>query len=83
MRRKPSSFGTEAMSMWIMLFGGGVVLLMGIYLMLTNSATSGITGAGRTGVGGGDPVTMPGWGVTLLGALMFIPGLVQYVSSKK
>jgi hypothetical protein len=71
------------MGMWIALMGGGVVLLMGIYLMLTNGSASGITGAGRMGVGGGDPATLPGWGMLILGAVMFIPALIWFFSSKR
>lgn len=82
MKRRYGTHGTEAVGMWIMLWGGCSILLIGIYLTLTNTADVGITGAGRTGVGGGDTFIMPGWGGLLLGSLMFVPGLIWHITPK-
>lgn len=72
----------DAMSMWIMLLGGGAILLIGVYLVMTANNASGVVVGSRTGVGNGEPVAIPGWGFVLIGALMFLPGLIMLIGSK-
>ena len=71
---------TEAIGSYLAQVFGGVILVMGIYLTITGEVSSGHTLAGRMGTGGGEPISIPGWGFIAIGAFLFIPGVIWLIS---
>lgn len=70
---------TETIGIYLALMCGGLIVLFGIYLTWQGQSSRGVTLAGRTGIGGGESISLPGWGFLFIGALFFIPGLVWLI----
>lgn len=79
--REPPSLGTAGP--YVAFVCGGIILLIGVYLEFIGAGAAGYTLAGRSGTGGGEPVSVPGWGYMFIGSLFFLPGAWFVIRNKR